>query len=218
MPRRPVRPNSELVERVLRLLEDAGVPWSPRWLAIDGGDEVVSWIDGVAAGSGADVDLDALARMVRELHDLTATLGPGLLAGSECVIHDDLQPRNVIVRDGHPVGLIDWEQARPGRRIEDVADLCWSFVEPVPGSDPAERGRRWRDVVDAYDLGDDSRPALVPTALARMVVCIDDIERHAAAGSTRHQVLADRGDHLGIRVMLDWTTAHREQLHHAILF
>ena len=143
---------------------------------------------------------------MRELHDLTA----GLVDGAECVIHDDLQPRNVVVDGRRPIGLIDWEQARPGRRVEDVANLCWSFVEPTRGSSPEEVGARWRHIVVTYGLDDPAE--LLPAVTQRMAVCIDDIERHATAGSARHRALADRGDHVAIRAMLDWTAGHAADL------
>ena len=181
--------------------------WSPRPLGIDqSGRQVLSWIDGEVPSRGEEVELDALARLVRELHDLTT----GFVDGSECVIHDDLQPRNVVVLDRHPIGLIDWEQARPGSRIEDVANLCWAFVEPTPTSDPRWVAQRWRNVLDAYRL--EHRQLLVPTMLARMAKCVTDIERNAAAGSSRHRILADRGDHVSIGAMHSWTIAHEHDL------
>lgn len=161
--RRAAGPNTALVHRVLGHLEDAGVPWAPRALGVDDeGYEVLSWIPGVTTTAGHEIDLPALARMVRSLHDLTA----GFVPGHECVIHDDLQPRNVVVRHEMPVGLIDWEQARPGKRVEDVANLCWSFVEPTPHSDCGDVGRRWRAVADDYGL--EASDDLVATVLARM--------------------------------------------------
>jgi len=209
--RRPARANSGFVQGVLLHLERAGVVWSPRALGLDEqGRETLTWISGTAAASGGDVDLGELAIMVRELHDRTA----GFAGDSECVIHDDLQPRNVIVERTHPVGLIDWEQARPGRRVEDVANLCWAFVEPMPGSDPADIARQWRFIVDAYSL--DRAGELVPTVLARMAVCVDDIERNAAAGSARHRRLADLGHHDDIRAMHAWTMDHRRLLDEVI--
>jgi Ser/Thr protein kinase RdoA (MazF antagonist) len=209
--RRPVRPNTMFVQRVLRHLEDAGAPWAPRPLGIDEqGLEVVSWIPGETATTGEQVDVLALARIVRELHDVTVDL----VDPSECVVHDDLQPRNIVVRSGRPVGLIDWEQARPGRRVEDVANLCWSFIEPRPERDPSEIGRRWRLVIDAYAL--DDRHLLVPTVLARTDACADAIERCAARGSPRHQTLAARGDHLAIRAMHRWVAQNDRALQSAV--
>jgi aminoglycoside phosphotransferase (APT) family kinase protein len=209
--RRSASNNTQLVQTVLRHLEGAGVGWAPRPLGIDNeGREVVSWIPGATAESGEDVDVSELARMVRCLHDLTVDL----VEGCACIIHDDLQPRNVVVRQGKPVGLIDWEQARPGRRVEDVANLCWSFVEPRLGSDCGEIGRRWRLVADAYGLG--SGDDLVAAVLTRMLNCAEDIEREAGRGSVRHGLLHDRGDHVAIRAMYEWVTENQNALRGAI--
>jgi aminoglycoside phosphotransferase (APT) family kinase protein len=205
--RRAASPNTKLVFRVLRHLETADMPWAPRALGIDDeGREVLSWIPGLTATATEEVDLDELARMVRRLHDLTAAF----VAGHECIIHDDLQPRNVVVRHGKPVGIIDWEQARPGRRVDDVANLCWSFVEPAPESQYEDIGLRWRRVAEAYGL--EARHDLVPTILARMSKCAQDIEREASRGSVRHRRLADRGDHVGIRAMQEWVAANEQAL------
>lgn len=204
--RRPSRENSAFVQQVLGHLEQVGVSWAPRPLGFDEGDELTAWIDGDTPTTGADLYLPYLVRHVRELHDRTVEMA----AGYECVIHDDLQPRNVVVRERIPVGIIDWEQARPGRRLEDVAKLCWAFVEPTSMSDATEIGQAWRQIIDLYDL--ENRAELVPTVIASIGSCIDDIEREAAAGSSRHRVLADRGDHVGLRQILFWTQRNEATL------
>jgi aminoglycoside phosphotransferase (APT) family kinase protein len=199
--------NTAFVQRVLRRLEDEGVAWAPRPLGVDElGREVVSWIPGDTATSGNQVDVLLLTRIVRQLHDLTAAL----VDGFGCVIHDDLQPRNVVVRDRIPVGVIDWEQARPGQRVEDVAKLCWSFIEPTPSSDPVEIGERWRQVADLYGL--ETADVFVSTVLVQVQACADDIERETARGSLRHQALAARGDHVALRAMHRWVVANERAL------
>lgn len=206
--RRARRGNTSFVQRVLRRLEDEDVAWAPRPLGIDELDrEVVSWIPGATAASADEIDVLPLVGMVRQLHDLTVDL---VESGFECVIHDDVQPRNVVVRDGLPVGLIDWEQARPGRRVEDVAKLCWSMIEPTPDSAPVEIGERWRELVAVYGL--ETLDDLVPTMLRQMRSCAEDIERGVATGSVRHQLLAARGDHRALRAMHGWTAANEQPL------
>jgi aminoglycoside phosphotransferase (APT) family kinase protein len=143
------------------------------------------------------------------------TISPlALVDGFDCVIHDDLQPRNVVVRDRIPIGLIDWEQARPGRRVEDVAKLCWSFIEPTRNSDPVEIGERWRQIVDVYGL--ERADVLVSMMLSQMHACADDIEREMARGSARHQALAARGDHVSLQAIHAWTVANEPTLREII--
>jgi aminoglycoside phosphotransferase (APT) family kinase protein len=210
--RRAPRENTALVQRVLRHLEDEGVAWAPRPLGIDElGREVVTWIPGATTASGDEIELVQLARLARQLHDLTLELVDD---GFDCVVHDDLQPRNVVTRDRVPAGLIDWEQARPGQRVEDVAKLCWSFVEPTPGCDPVEVGARWGQLAGAYGL--DPVDALLSTVLVQIHTCAEDIERQAAAGSVRHQALAARGDHVALRAMHTWTASNEQPLQRGI--
>jgi aminoglycoside phosphotransferase (APT) family kinase protein len=205
--RRAQRENTGLVQRVLRHLEDAGVAWAPRALGIDERQqEVISWIPGETASSGDQIEVRLLAGIVRQLHDLTALL----VEGFECVIHDDLQPRNVVVQGRVPVGLIDWEQARPGRRVEDVAKLCWSFIEPTPDGDPVELGERWRRLVGDYGLR--IQDDLAATVLNQIEANAEDIEREAARHSVRHQALANRGDHLTLRSMHSWAASNEQDL------
>lgn len=205
--RRRVRPNTDLVRAVLDLLAEAGVGWAPRFVGVDAGDEVLSWIPGITADdwhSNPD-RLDRLAEIVREMHDLTAELA----GATDCIVHDDLQPRNVVIDNG-VLGLIDWEQLRPGRRIEDVAQLCWSFAGPTSGDDVETVGRRWRRVLDAYKLED--RTEVVSVAQSKINRCINDIVGEASCGSERHQRLKERGDHEDLQAMLDWIDQNREPL------
>ena len=205
--RRPVRNNTALVCDTLGRLAEAGVDWAPRFVRRDGNEEVLSWLPGRTVDdwcSRPDL-LAQLAEVVREFHDLTANPDPL----HECLVHDDLQPRNVVV-DGGQLGLIDWEQLRPGKRIEDVAQLCWSFAGPTPADDVDVVLRRWDRVIRAY--GPIDRSELVPVAVAKLDRCIDDIERNAFAGSARHQVFLDRGDGVELARLRRWILDHAAEI------
>lgn len=200
--RRPTRSNTPLVRRTLDRLHHHGVSWAPRFLAIepvDGVDhEILSWLPGAPIEDWTDRPdlLEALTGIVVELHRLTADGD-----GSTCLIHDDLQPRNVVV-ERERIGLIDWEQLRPGRSIEDVAQLCWSFVGPRPDEPVAPVAVRWRRILAVADRID--RTEVVTVAAATIARCIEDIDAGAAAGSERHIGFRDRGDHEDLRRVGEW--------------
>jgi len=209
---RPARANTPLVRRVLDRLELARVAWAPRFLHLHEGKEVLSWLPGLPLESWtSELELlDDLARIVRHLHDLTAEMADN----AECFVHDDLQPRNVVV-EGDFIGLIDWEQLRPGLRVEDVAQLCWAFAGPTADDTPDAVALRWRRILDAYGLVD--RGEVVHISIAKIERCMEDIVREADRGSTRHQVLEDRGDHHNMRTTLEWLSRHQVGLGAAIV-
>ncbi|WP_372345502.1 phosphotransferase family protein [Streptomyces sp. KL116D] len=76
--------------------------------------------------------------MVREFHDVTAD--SGLAAGTQRVVcHNDLDPRNTVYAteagEWRPTGFIDWDLAAPGRRVDDVAHVCWQYLDLGPAID-----------------------------------------------------------------------------------
>ncbi|HEV3399193.1 MAG TPA: phosphotransferase, partial [Actinomycetes bacterium] len=122
--RRPPPANAAFVHDLLAHRERHGWPGAPRYLGTDAqGREVLSHVDGHVAWEadqppevGSDESLAAAARLVRELHDLSA--GTPLAGSAEVVCHNDLSPRNTVYRDTgqglRPVAFIDWDIAAPG--------------------------------------------------------------------------------------------------------
>ena len=172
--RRPVHAWSPSVHALLVHLESVAFPYSPRFLGFDDeGREVLSYTEGDSGAAGwwkvlGDDGLKAFARLLHEYHDAVAGFRPdesswstGLrdVAPNEIVCHGDFGPWNVIWRDFEPVGLIDWDYARPGSPSFDVAyaleyvapfrsdELCisWMHHPAVP-----DRAARVRAFIDAY--------------------------------------------------------------------
>gem|GEM_PF-752066 len=183
--RRPAA--SPFVRRVLIYLGERGWAGAPRWLGVDErGRDVLSYLDGDVPwqrerqpAMRTDAALAGIATLVRELHDLTA--GTELAEGGEVVCHNDLSPRNTVYRDLLPVAILDWDIAAPGRRLHDVAHVCWQFVGLGPGADPHRAGRQVRLVAEAYGLGE--RGELVDTVLWWQERCWRGIAAKAAAGA-----------------------------------
>ena len=100
-------------------------------------------------------------------------------AGGTLVCHNDVEPSNVVFRDGIAVALLDFEFAAPGRPVYDLAQLarlCVPIDDDVDqarlGWRPADRPARLRLVADAYGLDRDGRAEL----LTAMNDAIDRIE------------------------------------------
>lgn len=212
--RRTRSPNAAFTHRLLAHLERHGFPGAPRLLGVDEhGREILSYVDGRAAWQPtvhSRQSLAAVARLLRRFHDLTA--GSGLAGDSEVVCHNDLSPKNTVYRGDEPVAFIDWDLAAPGRRIHDVAHVCWQYIGLGPGvTDPAAAGRDIRAIADAYGLAD-PLPSLIDTVLWWQDRCWRGIEAEASAGVAAAARLRGLGVVETIKDQHLWTAAQRRLL------
>ncbi|MXZ76154.1 MAG: aminoglycoside phosphotransferase family protein [Gemmatimonadetes bacterium] len=148
--RRPVSQHTPAVHGLLRYLEDTDFQGVPRLIGADDEYETLSWIEGepgtrpwpevLRTGSG----LIQLAGFLKSYHvavkdyiptDDTGWCVPDLRWQPGLIIrHGDLGPWNTIWSDDVLQGIIDWDLAEPGKRIEDVAQIAWHLV-PLRGND-----------------------------------------------------------------------------------
>ncbi|MEV5611098.1 phosphotransferase [Streptomyces sp. NPDC052225] len=217
--RRAPTPRSAYVHELLALFERQGWPGAPRFLGTDdGGREIYTYLPGSAALSAedrqaarTDETLAQLGTLVREFHDITA--GTSLAGDHEVVCHNDLDPRNTLYAPGtwHPTAFIDWDLAAPGRRIDDVAHVCWQYLDLGPkASDVPETSRRLRLLCDAYGVTD--RTPLLDAVLDWQDRCRRGIEAAAAAGDPAMRRLREQGVTEDIRAARSWVTRHRAGL------
>ena len=214
------------MHELLRMLEDTGWTGAPRFLGIDEhGREVLSWIDGHVPWSGVDEPpsvydaraVAGVARLVRELHDVTA--GSSLAGDGAVVCHNDLSLKNTVYRevseDGdvtwRPVAFIDWDAAAPGRRIHDVAHLAWQWAANT-SSAPDAAARLVRVAADAYGLEPAGRAGLIDTILWWQDRCWRGIQADIDAGAESARRLRDAGAVEAVRADFEWTVRHRAVL------
>jgi hypothetical protein len=175
---RPTGPWTPAVHLLMRHARANGILEAPDVLGLDqsGRYERLGWIPGDDRGVdlGADEDLHAVGRLVRRVHDaLESFAAPPeaswrLRSPGPRFIHGDISPWNVVWRQGQVVGLLDWDQAGPGRDLEDIAYAAWVWVplecpDDIPGhwrvDDPSLDGQRRRLVrlTDSYGLTREER-------------------------------------------------------------
>lgn len=219
--RRTPSKRSAFVGKLLALLEGDGRQIAPRFLGTDEqGREVFRHIAGRAAvtareraAARTDDALAEVARLVRALHDLTH--GTPLAGDQDVVCHNDLAPKNTVYTVENdvwrPVALIDWDLAAPGRRVHDIAHLCWQYLDLGPGvSDVRETAHRIRLVCDAY--GFDGREELLDTVLWWQDRCWRGIEAGALRGEPAMIGLREQGVVEEVRAARAWVAARRHEL------
>lgn len=163
--RRPSVHATQTMRDVLVLVEREGFDAAPRWLGFDEhGRDVLSYIDGdtysdCRAIVWSDRQLIASATLLQRYH--AATAGSAVAGADEIVCHGDFGPWNLIWRHGLPVAVIDFDNAHPGDRAEDVGYALRAHLNlALPQLAPAEQARRALLFVHAYGSPIDAAGAL----------------------------------------------------------
>jgi hypothetical protein len=212
---RPATQHTASVHAFLRALHDAGFMGAPLPVGIDDdGRERLAFIDGdvpttpYPAWSQTDTALASVARLLRRMHDAARTFdhrghtwSEALSdpAGGAVMCHNDVEPSNVVFRDGIAVALIGFEFAARGRSVYDLAQMARVFV-PMDGEldrarlgyAPADLPARLRLVADAYGLDGHGRSELLATmdvAFARIEAAV---RRSVEGGDRNAKALWDR--------------------------
>lgn len=210
---------SPYAEGLLGFLTAQEWPHSPALISSTTKTSILAYIDGVAAitpgqraAATEDAALASTARIVRELHDLTD--GTRFAGSSEVACHNDLDPRNTIYHwDGEvfrPVALIDWDLAGPGKRVHDLAHICWTYTGINPTADPDLIRHRIHVCLDAYKwTGTDDE--VVSAMLWWQDRCHRGIRAAADAGDLAMQALVANGVMDDVRDDYEWTLRNLSQ-------
>lgn len=154
--RRATTRDMSLQHALFAHLAAKGFAGAPRFLGHDEqGREMLTFMRGDVfydKDDFSDAQLVAAARLLRAYHDATSDFPPVIAAGAEVMCHNDWTPANTTCTDDLPSGLIDFDTARPGTRLWDLAYSTWMWLglaEPV--WTPEDQRRRLALFVTAYD-------------------------------------------------------------------
>jgi aminoglycoside phosphotransferase (APT) family kinase protein len=114
-----------------------------------------------------------------------------------------------------PVAFIDWDTATPGRRIHDLAHVCWQWAVGV--TSPLDASTKLiRIAADAYGCSSSDRAELVDTILWWQDRCWRGIQAKIDAGDSSVQGLKEAGAVEAVRADWEWTMRHRAALEQAL--
>ncbi|MFH8974541.1 aminoglycoside phosphotransferase family protein [Streptomyces sp. NPDC017890] len=230
--RRPVQPWTPTIHALLRHLAKVGFACAPRPLGFDDeGREVLTYIEGESGPSGwakvaDDRGLRNFARLLRDYHEACSgfTPPPGAAwstdavdpGGDEVVCHGDFGPWNVVWQGDQPVGIIDWDFARPAPRLHDVA-YALEYVAPFRDDAdclrwlhypaPPDRRARLEGFCDAYGL--ESTAGIVDAVIARQQDNADLVRRLAEQGHEPQATWVADGLLTELGKRIDWSKTHR---------
>lgn len=172
---RPLEAWSASIHGLLDHLTVKGFP-APRLLGTDARHEILTWIDGESGSGGWSkvIDHEGLWRwghFLRAYHDAVAdylpardsvwSSGHGTCRAGEIVCHGDFGPWNAVWSGDEPIGLLDWDHARPAVPFFDVA-YALEYVTPFRSdevcisdmghAEPPDRRRRTAVFCDGYGV------------------------------------------------------------------
>jgi hypothetical protein len=209
--RRPVGPWTPAVHDLLRHLAAVGFSGSPRVLGVDDADrEVLEFVPGEVGALSPAEPLPgwfrtpeacwAVGRWIRDFQAAQSDLvldpakpwrrAPGAaLAEGQVVVHHDVSPYNAVRREDGSLVVLDWDFARPGDPVEDLAWAAWRWVPLMTGSwwhaeygvhaDEDVRERQRADLaalLDGYGPSESQRGALADAVAHQMTSHASDLE------------------------------------------
>lgn len=153
---RSISPNAEFSQAFLTHLQKHDFNYAPKFLGVDEqGREILSYIEGEVP-NGDKITLPQIitcVKVMRQFHDI-ASLST-LKQDHETICHLDFAPWNVIFKDHEFVGIIDFDDSRPGKRVDDLAYLIWTFLDLGTSNESDNKQlSSMKEICKAYDLRD----------------------------------------------------------------
>ena len=142
--RRKLTATSPAIHQLLKYLEARNFPCVPRLLDFDDKYEYLSYIPGKAIfrpwcdAIKTERFIARLGKWLKEYHNIISEFrlegnvhfnwGLTVPEPKMIVCHGDLGPWNCIQQDGEFRGIIDWDLARYGYEIDNVAEFVFEFI------------------------------------------------------------------------------------------
>jgi hypothetical protein len=220
------------ISPLLQHLADAGFLAPVLVGSDDEGRQVFRWIEGEVpvspypSWSIKDDVLTSVGALLRRYHTAVCEFRPPPRAGwsneladpqgGSLVCHNDVCPENVVFRDGHAVGLLDFDFAAPGRPVWDLAQVARMWIPLRPPDMPDERAalnrfERLALLAMAYGLDPGESAALVDAIIESKRIGSACVRRRVSYGESAFmEAWEAQGGQAGDDRAIAWLEANRE--------
>jgi hypothetical protein len=233
---RPATAHTRSIHAFLRAVRAAGFDGVPEPIGIDDdGRERLAFVEGEVPlvpypdWTQSDQALASVARLLRRLHDAAKSFDPRGLTWNDAladpargmlVVHNDVEPSNVVFRDGKAVAFLDFELAAPGRRVYDLAQLARHWVPIDSDVDRARMGwrsagrpARLRVITESYGLDSGARVELLDAIDDALHRIESAVRRGVGGGDPATVALWNRtGGQVRFERRRRWWADHRDEL------
>ena len=204
--RKPVTISTPSVKDLLDLLHDRGYAACPQHLGIDEqGRQSLEFVPGTMGNAEPPLnlaDLEHVGRLIRQLHDITASFPipsdlhwdvPIRPDHDDLICHNDLAPWN-LVRNGDRWVFIDWDNSGPGSRLWDLSYAAITFPPIEPQGDITEIVPRIGALIRGYGLSPSQSHAL-PALMRRRAQAMGDLLVNGAENGIQPWAQLYEADH-----------------------
>ncbi|MDF2152572.1 phosphotransferase [Vibrio sp. CAU 1672] len=222
------------VHQLLNHLYSRGFTACPRAVSIEGGKELLSYLEGDSYNyplHGPIASLNALksaAKILRQLHDasedfLTEHRDEVLhwmlpeRAPREVICHGDFMPYNVVLKDDEVVGVFDFDTAHPAPRIWDIALSVYGWA-PFKTDTNDRLGTLPQQIIrakifcDSYGCSRLQREELVDMMTLRLTALVDYIRQQAVSGDGQFVANVAQGHDSAYLKDIEYLRRHREAI------